>query len=52
MIDKELRDILLDILRALKENNKKLELLYNLFAKYDSLAIQELEDLRSEETKK
>jgi len=52
MTDNEIKDILLQILIAVKELKYQMELLYNLFSKYDSMAIQELEDLRAAEQKK
>jgi len=52
MTDNEIKDILLQILIAVKELKYQMELLYNLFSKYDSMAIQELEDLRTAEQKK
>jgi len=40
------------IMQMLRKIEKWLELIYNLFAKYDSMALLELEDLRTEEIKK
>jgi len=40
------------IMQSLKKIEKLLELIYNLFAKYDSMALLELEDLRAEENKR
>lgn len=45
-------EMLHSILKELREIKKFMELTYNLFSKYDSQAILELEELRSADIKK